>query len=164
MMFDVWRNCNSRISIQSAMPNARTAAGPQVLVPSLHRQWRANEVHFGNGLSLAGRPIAARAAPRRPTTAVTDRRPAGVAVEQEGNGAVAVTGRTGRKRTNWDSAPQIANRVEIDANFLWNNRSRLFTGPCRRCCVASIACRSHLHSCGRPYTLYKTDQLNIRRQ
>jgi len=42
------------------MPNARTAAGPQVLVPSLHRQWRANEVHFGNGLSLAGRPIAAR--------------------------------------------------------------------------------------------------------
>ena len=43
------------------MRNARRAAGLQALVPSLHRQWRANEVHFGNRLSLTG--------PVRPTTA-----------------------------------------------------------------------------------------------
>ena len=70
---------------------------------------------------------------------MTDRERPGVAVEQEGNRVVAVTGRTGRKRTNWDSAPKIANRVEIDANFLWNNRSRLFTGRVEAAAAAAAA-------------------------
>jgi len=41
-----------------------------------------------------------------------------VPLEQEGNPDVVAKRLTGRKRTNCDSAPNIANRVEIDANFL----------------------------------------------
>jgi len=48
-MFDVETGTHrwSLISIHGA---TRTGRGLRPLVPSLHRQWRANEVHFGNRL------------------------------------------------------------------------------------------------------------------